>query len=539
MAKTEEKNKNDYKVIISELGVDPFHMINIVFSLMCIIPLLTVVYIIVDKRFIYDLFLNENGIEMVISIFIAILGLLYAYKLVTSLVEKLSKYAEEGRIANNEKAEVLIAVGSDLKAPLTVLKAGMSRLMDPAAGALKGDSAETARSCFNAAEAMHEVIEKFTNFSKAGFIRMGIKREFIDLQDMIKTELDSVEQLIKKNNLNLQCSFAAANTNMWGDRKKLSRAITGLLSNAVKYTPEGSAVKITVLSDENTVQFSVNNTGPGLLFDKMDRIFEKSESPDSHSGKIDMTADLSIVKEIVDLHNGHITVSSAPDKEVEFKIVLPRDLRMRMGMQEFVPEAADKAELAADGAMRIAEIVNQNLQKVIGFYKADASSMRLRREYIEILPLLDETIASYKMRLSEKQITFKKYIPQVVGSLWADRNKLTEIMSNLLSNAVERTPSCGTITVKLTGNEDEICFEVSDAGTGIAKENIEKLFEKPEGVTEKNIEDATSNLPMTKNIVDLHGGKIWVESELGKGSRFFLTLPRDLRKGRDRPVSLE
>ena len=63
MVKKKEKNKNDYKVIISELGVNPFHVINIIFALMCIIPLLVVCYIIVGKHFIYNLFLTKTALK--------------------------------------------------------------------------------------------------------------------------------------------------------------------------------------------------------------------------------------------------------------------------------------------------------------------------------------------------------------------------------------------------------------------------------------------------------------------------------------------
>ncbi|MCX5686891.1 MAG: ATP-binding protein [Candidatus Omnitrophica bacterium] len=534
MVKRKEKNKNDYKIIISELGVNPFHVTNIIFALMCIIPLLVICYIIVGKHFIYDLFLDENGIEMTTAIFIAFAGLLYAYQLVRTLIEKLLRYAEDSRIASNEKTDILIAVSNDLKVPLKALRAGMYKLMSSAGDALKGASAETAKDCLDAAETMDRFIEEITNFSKAGFIRMGIRREFIDLRNIIQTEVDGVTQLAKKKNLNLQCSFAAGSTNLWGDEKKLSRAVASLLSNAIKYTPAEGVVNIAVLSDENTIQFSVKNTGPWLLPDETNKIFEKSARPDNYSGAKDTMVELSIVKDIVDLHNGHITVSSDPGGETEFKVVLPRDLRMRRGMQEVRRRTADETSFAT---MNIAEILNQKLKNLINSYRADAGKMELKREYIEISPLIDEAISNYEMRLSAKRLTIKKYIPQGIGALWADRDKLREVIANLLNNAVKRTLPGGKIAIKIIESENEMRFEVSDAGAGIAKENLEKLFDKPEHVTTENLEDVALDFPITRNIVELHKGKIWAESEPGKGSRFIFTLPRDPRKGGSRPIS--
>lgn len=534
MAKEEEKNKNDYKVIISELGVNPFHIINVIFALMCIIPLLAVCYIIVGKYFIYNLFMDENGIEMVTVILIAFAGLLYAYQLVRTLIGKLLRYAEDSRIANNEKTDVLITVSNNLKAPLKALRAGMVKLMNSTDDALKGANAETAKSCFNSAETMDKFVEEITNFSKAGFIRMGVRREFTDLRNIIQAGVDGMAQLAAKKNLSLQCSLAPGDITLWGDEKKLSRAVTTLLSNTVKYTPEGGVVNITALSDENTVQFSVKNTGPWPLPDEADKIFEKSERPDDYSGAKDAMIELSIVKDIIDLHNGHITVNSNDNRETEFKIVLPRDLRMRRGLQEFKSGVTDEVSLATTN---IAKILNQKLKSLISLYGSGAEKMVMKRGYIEISPLIEEAISNYEMKLFERRLTIKKYIPQDIGALWADRDKLKEVIVSLLNNAAKRTPSGGKIAVKLTGSENEICFEVSDTGSSIAKENLEKLFDKPERITAENLEDVALNLHITRNIVELHRGKIWAENEPGKGSRFIVTLPRDIRKGESRPVS--
>ena len=371
MVKAKGEDRNFYQVIISELGVSPFHVMNVVFALMCIIPMLVLCYIIVGKHFIYDLFLDENGIEMATAIFIAFAGLLYAYQLVRALIKRLFMYAEDSRIANNEKKEVLIAVSSYLDEPLKALRAGVSRLVDPACGALKNAGAETAEDWLNTAETIDKFMGEILNFSIAGFIRTGVKREFIDLRDIVQTGVDGMTQLIKKNNLDLQCSFVAGNTKLWGDEKKLLRMTTSLFSSAIKHMPEGGIVKIAVLSDENTVQFYVKNTGPGLLHDHAEKIFGKSEKPDNYSGAKDTIIEFSIIRDIVDLHDGHITVSGKPGKEMEFKIVLPRDLRMRRGTRETGPKTADEFPLTALKIMNIAKMVNQKLKNIINSYKAD------------------------------------------------------------------------------------------------------------------------------------------------------------------------
>ena len=530
MAKIDERRKNDYKVIISELGVNPFHAVDVIFALMCVIPLLAVCYIIIGKYFLYNLFLDENALEMVIAIFIALIGLLYAYRLVRNLIEKLLRYAEESKIAENQKTELLITVSNDLRAPLTALKAGIFDIINCAGDVLKGADATTAKSCIGAAETLTSFIEKIVNLPKIGLIRMGIKREFIDLKDIIRDELDGLMQLIRKNKIDLQCAFTADNTNLWGDEKKLSKAIGALLSNALRYTPEMGVISVTLSSNEDTVQLSVKNTGPGLSPEEMDRIFEKSEKLNDYLGIKSTEAELSIVKDIIDLHNGRIIVNNVPHKEMEFRILLPRDLRMRSGLQEFNRKMTDNIPLPADANMHIAEVINQKLKDLVDFYKVDAGKLRLKREYVDIIPLVDEVLSNQEVKFSEKRLVLKKYIPHDIGSLWCDKNKLREVITNLLGYSIKNTPSGGRITVKLTGDVNEMHFEISDTGPGIAKEYLDKLFDKIEHVTAGNIENVNLNFPVTKEIIELHKGKVSASSELGKGTRFTFTLPKDLRK---------
>ena len=110
--------------------------------------------------------------------------------------------------------------------------------------------------------------------------------------------------------------------------------------------------------------------------------------------------------------------------------------------------------------------------------------------------------------------------------MWADKDKLTQVVINLLSNAIKYTPDKGNVAVKLEGSEKEIQFEISDTGAGIPKEDYGKIFDKFERITAEKQEGTGLGLPIARDIVELHRGKIWVESELGKGSKFIFTLPK-------------
>ena len=99
-----------------------------------------------------------------------------------------------------------------------------------------------------------------------------------------------------------------------------------------------------------------------------------------------------------------------------------------------------------------------------------------------------------------------------------------------MNNAIKYTPAGGNINVKLEKTGEEARFEISDAGPGIAKEDFVKIFDKFERVTTEKHEGTGLGLPIAKDIVELHKGNIWMESEIGKGSKFIFTLPVSLRR---------
>lgn len=333
MKEKEERNHNDYKVVMSDLGESPFRTIRIAFALMGVIPLLVVFYVIIGKNFIYRIFLGNDGLVIGAGIIVSLIGLFYAYDLVKKLMEKLLRYAAERKASDNEKTELLIAVTHDIKTPVSAVKLGIQNLLDGIGGALNKLQGDIAKSCLNAVESVSRFIEEIMNFSKTGLMKMRMKRELINLSDIIKKEVDSIKQMARQNELEVEFKEIAGDTNLWADGNKISRVVTNLLSNALKYTPKKGRIKTVLSSDENTVKFSVINTGPGIPPQDIDRIFKKYERLSVHSDIDGMGLGLSIVKDIVDLHNGLIAVKSEPDKETEFSIILPRDLRARARLE--------------------------------------------------------------------------------------------------------------------------------------------------------------------------------------------------------------
>jgi signal transduction histidine kinase len=119
-------------------------------------------------------------------------------------------------------------------------------------------------------------------------------------------------------------------------------------------------------------------------------------------------------------------------------------------------------------------------------------------------------------------------VDQEVGDILADERKVKQILLNLLSNAVKFTPEGGQVGLTATTAADVVTITVSDTGIGIAPEDQAAIFEefRQVGGDDARTQEGTGlGLTLAKKFVDLHGGRIWVESQVGQGSTFSFTLP--------------
>jgi PAS domain S-box-containing protein len=189
-------------------------------------------------------------------------------------------------------------------------------------------------------------------------------------------------------------------------------------------------------------------------------------------------------------------------------------------------EVSEKQREALAIALRSTQRLIRLVTDLLDLSKIEAGKMTLKKESFGIAALAGEVLAAERNMISEKNLTLGKEFSESAGEVLADRDKLTEVLINLLSNAVKYTPSGGRITLRLSGTEKEVRFEIADSGPGIAQEDFHKLFDKFERLTAEKQEGTGLGLPIAKDIVELHQGRIWVESELGKGSKFIFTLPR-------------
>lgn len=169
------------------------------------------------------------------------------------------------------------------------------------------------------------------------------------------------------------------------------------------------------------------------------------------------------------------------------------------------------------------------IQDLLDLSKIESGRIELKSSRVSMGGLVHEVVETLRPVAAEKAIGLEVTAPEPSIMVWADRDKINQVLMNLLGNAIKFTPAHGMVTVSASRNgEDNVQISVSDTGPGIAPGEKEKIFDKfyqvaeVDGVKPKG---TGLGLAICKALVELHGGRIWVDSEVNRGSRFSFTLP--------------
>jgi signal transduction histidine kinase len=171
------------------------------------------------------------------------------------------------------------------------------------------------------------------------------------------------------------------------------------------------------------------------------------------------------------------------------------------------------------------------INDILDLSKIEAGRMELELTEFDLPTALDNAIVLVRERAARHGISLHKSFDERLGQIQADERKVRQVVLNLLSNAIKFTPEGGRIDVGAVPKDGSVEISVSDTGVGIAPEDQEAVFEefRQVGTAAKKVEGTGLGLTLCRKFVELHGGKIWVNSEVGMGSTFSFTLP--VRRG--------
>lgn len=175
------------------------------------------------------------------------------------------------------------------------------------------------------------------------------------------------------------------------------------------------------------------------------------------------------------------------------------------------------------------------LNDLLNLSRIESGRIPMKFEELDVRGFVETILSSFRPQAEGKSIRLEAQLPDDLPTVYGDREKIEQILVNLVGNALKFTPEGGTIRIRaerLPRNGEEpggmVAISVQDTGIGIPQEHLKSIFEKfyqVEGSLQRSVGGTGLGLAITKGLVELHHGSIWAQSEVGKGSTFTFTLP--------------
>jgi two-component system phosphate regulon sensor histidine kinase PhoR len=151
-------------------------------------------------------------------------------------------------------------------------------------------------------------------------------------------------------------------------------------------------------------------------------------------------------------------------------------------------------------------------------------------ELVDASKLLNSAIDRISVQADRAGITIKTKIPDMPMMIMADPPRMIQVIVNILHNAIKFTEKGGKIRASIVSSSESITIEIKDTGRGISREDLPRIFERfYKSKRPKQGSGTGLGLSIAKHLVEAHGGKIWVQSQLGQGTTFFISLPKHNR----------
>lgn len=226
----------------------------------------------------------------------------------------------------------------------------------------------------------------------------------------------------------------------------------------------------------------------------------------------------------------------------EVMSILAHDLKssvtgIKLGAEMVQKIIKNQGEPASPALTRILSTIQRSsfradrlIRDILDQAKLDSGHFIVEMQCHSVGSLLEETYEAHKDMADERDVNLVLQKPEENLQVKCDRDRVLQALSNLLGNAIKFTPAHSQVILGAENDADDVAFSVKDNGPGIYDDEIPHIFERYWQARKTQKSGTGLGLSIAKGIVAAHGGRIWVESKLGKGSRFFFTLPQAPRE---------
>ncbi|VCU54375.1 Sensor histidine kinase ResE [Thermus thermophilus] len=198
------------------------------------------------------------------------------------------------------------------------------------------------------------------------------------------------------------------------------------------------------------------------------------------------------------------------------------------GYAEGLMDGVLSKEKAAEGILREVKAMRRLVEDLSLVSRVEAKAVEIRPRPLDPKGLLEEALARFQSAFQAKGVALSLEAQDPLPQVWADEERVLQVLANLLTNALRHTPQGGEVRLRAFRQGEAVAFEVADTGPGIPEEHLPHIFERFYRVDKaRSRKEGGSGVGLTvaKGLVEAMGGGIWVESQVGQGSRFTFTLP--------------
>jgi signal transduction histidine kinase len=189
------------------------------------------------------------------------------------------------------------------------------------------------------------------------------------------------------------------------------------------------------------------------------------------------------------------------------------------------PEPERRSQRPREAIHGAATRMNRLIQDLLDVALMESGQLTIQPARLSARELIVGAVDVQRPLASSSSLELRVDVDRDVPEVWGDRDRLLQVFENLIGNAIKFTEAGGCVTAGATSRDQEVVFWVADTGTGIATEDLPRVFDRFWQATRAGRQGAGLGLPITKGIVEAHGGRIWVESTPGGGATFYFTIP--------------